>query len=344
LEYSWPEDGLVFVENCPVCGSSERECLYQDLEDVVFFAAPGKWTFYRCLNCRSGYLDPRPSDNTLHIAYKNYYTHEKTVNFSDLSLKNKLRRMLSNAYRNHHYGTNDNPSIFFGYYLLKMRSVDRAIIDRGMRNLPVSGKGKSLLDVGCGNSSYLLRVKSAGWHVTGIDSDKQVVDNGQKDGLDIKLGDITVLNSQKDCYDVITLSHVIEHVPDPQQLLRNCFRLLNNNGTLWIETPNISATGHSLYGRHWRGLEVPRHLVILSPESLKSLLIKTGFTNIKILPYVPLCESIFKKSSAIASGLDPYKSNVKIKIPSGMKLSEAEMIAKNQEEKREFISLKAFKN
>lgn len=78
-------------------------------------------------------------------------------------------------------------------------------------------------------------------------------------------------------FDVITLNHVIEHVSDPIELLRSCYRLLKLGGQLWLQTPNIDSLGSRRYGRHWRGLEPPRHLVLFDPVSLRSALHQAGF-------------------------------------------------------------------
>ena len=341
---SWPKNGLEPVGTCPVCGSSGRECLYEGLEDVVFFSAPGKWIFYKCMDCGSGYLDPRPSLDTLHLAYRNYYTHDQTPDMPKLGLIQKARRIIANGYRNRQYGINDQPSVKLGYHLTKLMPGKRFIIDRGMRHLPTNGKDKKLLDIGCGNGAFLLRVKSAGWDVSGIDLDEQVVKSGLEKGLEIQLGDITVLKSKAAFYDVITLSHVIEHVSDPASLLKHCFRLLKPDGSLWLETPNINSTGHVLYGKHWRGLEIPRHLVVFTMDSLKKLLIELGFSQVKLKPHVPLCKPLFEASSAISNGKDPYNSDKILEIPSNMSLSEAERIARSKPEKREFLTLSAMKN
>ncbi len=95
------------------------------------------------------------------------------------------------------------------------------------------------------------------------------------------MGGIELFHDQSQLFDLITLSHVIEHVHYPIDLLRACHRLLKPGGVLWLETPNIKSYGHRFYGRFWRGLEPPRHLVIFSPSGLFSILNDTGFVNIE---------------------------------------------------------------
>src|SRR5215213_7048587 len=66
---------LESVSTCPVCGCDQRTLLYEGLTDVVFNAAPGRWSLFRCAGCESGYLDPRLSPVGLSKAYTSYYTH-----------------------------------------------------------------------------------------------------------------------------------------------------------------------------------------------------------------------------------------------------------------------------
>src|SRR3954451_11454477 len=73
----WPAGGLEAQSTCPACGSHDREPLHSDLRDRVFGAAPGDWSLVRCLACGSAYLDPRPTRDTIGIAYSSYFTHDE---------------------------------------------------------------------------------------------------------------------------------------------------------------------------------------------------------------------------------------------------------------------------
>jgi SAM-dependent methyltransferase len=72
----WPIDGLERVLRCPACGSLGRALLHRDLIDDNSRCAPGKWTLWRCSNCTTAYLDPRPTRETIAMAYRSYYTHD----------------------------------------------------------------------------------------------------------------------------------------------------------------------------------------------------------------------------------------------------------------------------
>ena len=144
----------------------------------------------------------------------------------------------------------------------------------------VKGKPGRLLDVGCGNGEFLRFASRYGWNVVGVDFDEVAVAEARSDGLDVSLGSINIIDSNER-FDFISLSHVIEHVYDPVELILACYTLLNDGGTLWLETPNIESIGYSLYKSNWRGLEPPRHIMLFNHSVLRGILLETGFSQIE---------------------------------------------------------------
>lgn len=339
---NWPDSHIERVEKCPVCGSESRELLHKGLTDRIFFCAPGKWTMYSCGTCKSAYLDPRPTLDSIGLAYRSYYTHQASSDYSSLSLVGKLRRSLANGYRNWRYGCAEVPANILGVAAMMLMPDSRAILDAGMRHLPRPKPGQRLLDVGCGNGAFLVQARSAGWDVLGLDFDAKAVQAALRLNLDVRVGGIECLNQDQYKFDIITLSHVIEHFYNPIETLESCYNLLSSNGFLWIETPNINSEGHRNYGDNWRGLEPPRHLVLFTLDSLKLALERSGFSRIEIQPYRPLCSKIFTASMAIASGIDPYCSEANL-LTDTAKIKESEKLEKRLPESREFITLKAWK-
>lgn len=144
--------------------------------------------------------------------------------------------------------------------------------------------------------------KKCGWDVVGLDPDPKAVDQAKTFGIDVRLGGIEAFSGQSEKFDVINLSHVIEHIHDPTAILDACYRLLKPGGMLWLETPSIKALSRSLYGRDWRGLEAPRHLVIFSPIALKGLMKRVGFLELKRESRPIRSLGIFKESWLIKNG------------------------------------------
>lgn len=340
---SWPQNGLESVSVCPVCKHKEKQLLYKNLQDWIFHCAPGRWTMYQCLNCRSGYLNPRPTEETIGLAYQTYYTH---INNEDRPTGIKwIRRALGNGYRNWRFGTSFKPTSIIGALLIRIIPPMRKAIDAEMRHLPkLNNKGK-LLDFGCGNGRFLELARNAGWVTQGIDVDTKAIKVAKQKGLNVVHGGLDRLAEFEGQFDAITLSHVIEHVHDPIKLLELCYQKLNSGGRLWIETPNLNAQGHSVYRKNWRGLEPPRHLVLFDTESLRKLLIDIGFTKVLIEDENPVIDMMFDASEAILNDKIPHRSanNVMKNIQTKYNRSRFKKIAKKNVFVREFITLSVIK-
>ncbi len=301
----WPVQDLEAVPACPACGSGLRDLLYDDLADLVFFCAPGKWQFYKCKDCGSAYLDPRPTPETIGRAYAYYYTHSRE-SFAGMGVFRRLRRALINGYQNRKYGTTESPCLSLGYWLTRLLPGQRAMVDATMRHLPKPELGNRLLDIGCGNGDFLVQAKNYGWEVEGVDPDSKAAEVARARGLKVHVGTVDAVRDQYESFDGITLSHVVEHVYDPVALLRDCHKLLKPGGWIWVDTPNIESLGNMRFGKNWRGLEPPRHFVIFNRSSLLKILEKAGFTGIKDMPYRELYFSLSAASEAISRGLDPF--------------------------------------
>lgn len=127
----------------------------------------------------------------------------------------------------------------------------------------------TLLDVGCGDGRFLRFMQEHGWNVAGVEVDPQAVEQARKQyGLEVFCGELGAANLSPASFDAITLRHVIEHVPNPVGLLAQCKTLLKPGGLLVVVTPNTSSLGHQKFGRHWMGLDVPRHLMLFNTASL----------------------------------------------------------------------------
>jgi len=181
-------------------------------------------------------------------------------------------------------------------------------------SVPASATG-TLLDVGCGNAQFMERMRSLGWNVCGVDPDPAAARRGRSQGLQIFVGTIADVPDTTR-FDVITLNHVIEHVPDPIALLRGCLRRLRpRTGTLVITTPNIKSLGHRWFKKYWRGLEVPRHFVLLSPASLSECVARSGLRVRTLRTETRLARMIFSPSASAREG------NRKVGEQTGFKVS-----------------------
>lgn len=302
----WPKGDLESVKVCPVCSCGERSLLHTDLVDNTFRSAPGKWLLWQCNHCRIAYLDPRPKLDAIHLAYSSYYTHRQPNEKDDYALLSplrKLRRSLINGYTKWRYGTQATPASTLGLPAVFFLPNVKRILDREYRHLPkLPINGGSLLDVGCGDGSFLLLARTCGWQVVGLDPDQKAVVNAKSQDLIIHQGGIELFEGKSSLFDVITLNHVIEHVHDPARVLRTCHTLLKPGGQLWVETPNIDSFGHAHFQKNWRGLEAPRHLVLFNRKALIDLLTSVGFRRPLDQARPSSCVGMYEASYAIEMG------------------------------------------
>jgi SAM-dependent methyltransferase len=134
-----------------------------------------------------------------------------------------------------------------------------------------SAETGTLLDIGCGDGKFLNFMAQRGWRVAGVDFDAEAVSHARNVyGLDVHIGTAQSCVSSGRRYDVVTASHVIEHVAEPLQFLEQCRRLLQPGGRIILRTPNAQSFGHRIYGAAWRGLEPPRHLQIFTLPALSA--------------------------------------------------------------------------
>ncbi len=255
-----PQNGIVTEDqlDCCLCGSSGKE-LYQDCSDRLF-GVPGTWTFKQCVNDQCGliWLDPRPNRLTIDKAYQSYYTHDSNQ---------AQRTVWANALRPLLQGLSVR---LLGLHY-ERRQYKQMYLDRCSPG--------NLLEVGCGNGKRLERLRALGWDVMGQEIDAVAASHVQASkNIPVHLGELETLEAP-DRYDVVLLSHVIEHVHDPLSLLQTCYKLLKPGGRLIVLTPNTASLGHRRFGSTWRGLEPPRHLHLFNGEILQRLVRQAGFSQ-----------------------------------------------------------------
>jgi SAM-dependent methyltransferase len=134
------------------------------------------------------------------------------------------------------------------------------------------GIGKRLLDIGCGDGSFLLAGRDAGWKVTGTEINPYMA---RSFGLDVREEIQQVSETQFDC---ITMWHSLEHMRDIKYTLSQVSKLLNPDGRLIIAVPDNGGFQAKIFRHKWFHLDVPRHLYHFDAGSLYFCLRSTGFT------------------------------------------------------------------
>jgi len=132
-----------------------------------------------------------------------------------------------------------------------------------------------------------------------VDFDPQAVEVARGKGLRVNLGGLTDCRYPEDSFDLVLMTHVIEHVHDPLAMLRQIRRLLRACGTLVVTTPNGGTWGHRHFGADWRGLEPPRHLYIFNGKNLVALAQRAGYAQSIVSSTLRITPSAFVQSRAI---------------------------------------------
>jgi len=298
----WLSENLETVSACPCCGSSDFEKIYGDLDDITFHNTSGPFSMMQCSACAAGFLNPRPTPASIGAAYENYYTHSVDAETPrKRSALGHLRHMIANDYRWARFGADLGPKIPFGAFMVRQFPEQREVLDSYYRYLPKT-KGR-LLDFGCGNAAFMKVARDEiGWEVEGLDFDPAAVESARNEGFVIDEGGVEALSRWENHFDAITLSHVLEHVFEPKELMECTFRALKPGGFVFVETPNITSLCHQIFGKHWRGLEAPRHISIPSWTGMRELLLEAGFERLGNHPRLDVLDAMYKRSAALADG------------------------------------------
>jgi SAM-dependent methyltransferase len=132
------------------------------------------------------------------------------------------------------------------------------------------------LDIGCGRGNLLAHLRRRGWTVTGTELNEVGARYAREVlHLDVRTGDISGLQVEEP-YDLVILWHVLEHIPDPAELITVVAGLMRPGATLLIAVPNFDSVEARISRAHWFHLDVPRHLNHLGPEVLRRLLRNSG--------------------------------------------------------------------
>jgi 2-polyprenyl-3-methyl-5-hydroxy-6-metoxy-1,4-benzoquinol methylase len=175
-----------------------------------------------------------------------------------------------------------------------------------------------LLDIGAGTGDFLAVAKQDGWQTIGIEPNDKAKKIAQNKGVQL----IEATNLLEDySIDVITMWHVLEHVPNVENQIKEIKRLLKPNGSIIIAVPNFNSYDANYYDSFWAAFDVPRHLWHFSKKSIQSLFERENFHLEKTLPmlfdafYVALLSEKYKtgKMNFIKATLIGLKSNWKAK-------------------------------
>jgi ubiquinone/menaquinone biosynthesis C-methylase UbiE len=203
------------------------------------------YTLVRCRRCRLIYVNPQPTERDLWQHYQEYLP----------SSPQEIQK--------------------WGQMMLPViRTSARLILDH-------FGKERGrLLDVGCGYGFFLSQMRSLGFEVQGIDISETALTYAREQ-MDLIVSNHKIQEFKDQSFDILTAFYVIEHVPDPRNMLKEFYRVLKPGGFLLLRWPHTAPL--TLLTRWWHDFrlhDVPSHLTDFSPTTLKRMLETLGFYDV----------------------------------------------------------------
>jgi SAM-dependent methyltransferase len=234
---------------CPLCHGRSCRKVLSGIRDWEY-GSEGSFSHWRCADCGVVHLEPFPDIELLQNAYDaNYH------GFLEPKNRGIAYQLL--------FGLNEQ------MLLWRLRTTVR--------------RGARVLDVGCASGRFLTTLKQLGPTVAqGIDFSSVAVQLARARGVDARQGLFLDLASEELRYDVIFMNNYIEHTLDPASELALALQLLSPGGCLVGEIPSYRSLDRIFFGRFWGGNHAPRHTFQFTPESISSLLHRSGFSAVTV--------------------------------------------------------------
>lgn len=180
----------------------------------------------------------------------------------------------------------ENPGEFYENYRMHEKesrvytALRRLLVGHCYYQVP--GHGKRMLDIGCGNGSYIREMAKLGWDASGYEWDPAyAAELSRVLGLPVLAGE-DALRANEGQFDLITFNFSFEHLDNPLPFLELVTRCLRPGGEIYLAVPNIEGREASLFRQHWFHLDAPRHITFFTKQHLRDLLGGVGFTDIVV--------------------------------------------------------------
>jgi SAM-dependent methyltransferase len=211
----------------------------------------------RCEQCGLLYQNPRPPLGEIDRYYPDHY----------------------GSYGSAQAGLRSRPGLL-GWVIRRGQHKRCRLLDRKV--LPMPESPRRLLDVGCASGLFLEAMQSySGWEVQGVELNETAARaTSARLGVPVFVGPFERAHYPDAHFDAVTLWDVLEHLHDPLANLRELRRIVRQGGALFVRLPNASSYVARLCGRYWSGYDLPRHMTLFTPATLRRALAQAGFEQI----------------------------------------------------------------
>ncbi len=232
--------------NCAVCIQSTEAKIF-----LQTHAGGYPFSYLRCQKCGLVFLSPRPNRDEILRFYEEGYYGEDTQ---------KFRSWI------------EIPRLFFARK--RVRRVQTFFARPG-----------NALDIGCGQGNFLQLLQGEGWECRGTELTEKSAGRASRRGIPVSVGEFDPARFPAHSFDLVSLWHVLEHLPDPRHTLGSLPGLLRRGGIVAISTPNMDSLQAEVGKENWFHLDPPRHLYLFSPQTLGRIMDSLGFRLLKIYHY-----------------------------------------------------------
>jgi SAM-dependent methyltransferase len=272
------------LDACPVCRASGSRVRFSSPD--LQLGVPGTFRYVECPRCGTVYQDPRVREDELASCYPaGYFTREggpwAPAPAPPGGARDRLRRAIRHAADGVPDPTLSAPLRLLGAALARSPGLRRrarfGLVD-GLE--PPADRPGRLLEVGPGQGVDLFCLRALGWEAQGLEVDPVAASRArQASGCEVTVGTLESAGYAPGSFDLVYMSHVLEHLPDPARALRRCLELLAPGGRLVLVHPNPSGLTARRFGRFSCVFEPPRHLVLPTVAAILPLLRSLGFAD-----------------------------------------------------------------
>jgi SAM-dependent methyltransferase len=139
---------------------------------------------------------------------------------------------------------------------------------------PYISKGEAILDIGAGTGSFVLAARRSGYNAFGVEPNEGARQIAAQKGAAM-YGSLDAIETNR--YSVITLWHVLEHLPNLEEQISRIISRLDEGGTLVLALPNYRSWDAGYFKEYWAAYDVPRHLWHFSRDSIAKIFDPLGF-------------------------------------------------------------------